>query len=276
MKSKKIRRRQQGVARRDLAKRTRSGEDLQVRALVHVASVGVGREIIESGKLEARRCAVFKDKELVYFFALRPAYRLKDGTEKSDKLNYFPCVFVVAPDNLRDPYHVFPFDTGGALAGVFDRKADREVPLEDYELDPSLEAAGRHIRWAFGDVENYLQGDLRPDVLADVPRHETVTWGFVDIAELASSKRNDADLRASAVEIAYDRHVPLQGNVRLVIIPKQYMEDPNGPNQDFITRLNELGLEWKTYDWQPNRAPDDFLHEINDQVMRFYRENGLI
>lgn len=276
MKSKSIRRRQQGVARRDLAARSKASEPLAVRALIHVASVGTGREIIESGKLETRRCAIFKDTELVYFFALRPAYRLKDGSEKSDKLNYFPCVFVVSPDNLREPFHVYPFDTGGAIAGVFDNKADRTIPLDDYELDPTLDAAGRHIRWAFGDVESYLRGDIRSDLLNDVPRHDTVTWGFADIAELASSQRNDADYRASAVEIAYDRHISLKDNVRLIVIPKQYIEDPKGENKAFLEKLIELNISWKTYDWQPNRAPDDFLHEISDIVTIFYRDNGMI
>lgn len=272
---KAIRHRGQGSPRRDLAQRTKTAASLDVTALIHVTPVGLAREIIETGKIEARACKVFKNKELAYFFALRPAYRLRDGSEKTDKINYFPCVFVVSPKKLREPFHVYPFDTGGAVSGMFDAKADRTIPLQDYELDPTLEAAGKHIRWAFGDIENYLQGDLRSDVLEGVPLHETVTRGFVDIAELASSGHNAPDRRASAVEVAYNRHIPLKGNVRLVVLPKQYVEDTTGVNGPLITRLKDLGIEWKVYDWQPNRAPDDFLHEITDVVMRFYRDGGL-
>jgi hypothetical protein len=59
---------------------------------------------------------------------------------------------------------------------------------------------------------------LRLDVLDDVPRYEAITRGFVDIAQLASSKHNAPDRRASAVEVAYDHHIPLKGNVQLVIL----------------------------------------------------------
>lgn len=270
MESKAIRQRAQGVARRELAERTKAAKAVPVQALIHVTAVGYGREIIEAGQLETRPCKAFKSRELVYFFALRPAYRLKDGTEKTDKINYFPCVFVVSPEKLHTPFHVYPFDTGGALAGVFDGKADRTVPLQDYELDPDLEAAGRHIGWAFGDMDRYLRGDLKPDLLDNVPQHETVTRGFVDIAGLASSGHNAPDRRASAVEVAYDRHIPLRDNVKLVILPKQYVEDTAGKNHALMARLEELGIKWRVYDWQPNRAPDDFLHEISEIVTRSY------
>ena len=124
MASKAIKRRAQGVARQELAKRAAAAARLDVKALIHVTAVGIGREIIAAEQLETRPCKFMKKHELVYFFALRPAYKLRDGTEKTDKINYFPCVFVLSPDALQTPYHVYPFDTGGALGGVFDDKAD--------------------------------------------------------------------------------------------------------------------------------------------------------
>lgn len=276
MKSKVVTRRIQGSPRRELAVRAKATKALPIRALVHVTAVGNGREIIEAGQLDARPCRFFKKKDLAYFFAMRPAYRLRDGTQKTDKLNYFPCVFLVSPDGLRDPFHVYPFDTGGALNGVFDAKADRTIPLDDYELDPSLEAAGRHMAWAFGDLAAYLAGDLRQDLLDDVPRHETVTRGFADIAGLAASGHNAPDRRASAIEVAYERHIPLKNNVQLVILPKQYVEDPVRDNKPLMDRLSELGIRWRLYDWVPNRAPDDFLHEITEIVLQYYRDEGIL
>jgi hypothetical protein len=275
LRSKSIFRREQGRSRPELANRARDEKPVPIRALVHVTAVGIGREIIEAGQIEARRCKIFKQHDLAYFFALRPAYKLRDGSEKTDKINYFPCVFILSPDNLRDPFHVYPFDTGGAMSGKFDDKADRTIPLDDYALEPTLEAAGRHIRWAFGGLDRYLEGDLRLDVLDDVPRYEAITRGFVDIAQLASSKHNAPDRRASAVEVAYDHHIPLKGNVQLVILPKNYIEDDGAPNTALLTKLHELDIPWRTYDWQPNRPPDDLLHEIAEQVARFYREEDL-
>lgn len=66
---------------------------------------------------------------------------MKTGEEKSDQINLFPFVFVVSPNNLGTPYHVYPFDTGGAASGVFHERADPYVPLEEYELAPALPSA---------------------------------------------------------------------------------------------------------------------------------------
>jgi hypothetical protein len=271
-----IKRRSGGPANRQLRLRANAGAITDQLPLVHVTAVGIAREIVRSRKLEVRLCSVF-NRKLLYFFAVRAAYRLKDGDSKSHQINRFPFVFILKPTAISAPFHVYPLDTGGAARGVFDEQADPYVFLEDYELPPTMVAAAGHIAWAFGTLDAYLDGDLRPDILNDVPTHETVTRGFIDIARLARSGSNQPDKRASAVEIAVSHDVDLKDNVLLAIIPKQYLEvSGSSPNHDFIGALQADGIPWDVYDWQPNTMPNEFQDEIGKIARRFFKKQGLL
>ncbi|UYO38308.1 hypothetical protein KQX62_16405 [Rhodopseudomonas palustris] len=229
------------------------------------------REIVQAEQVETRECAVFSNRKLVYFFLARPAYRLKDGDQKSDQINRFPSVLVIDPGRLGAPFHVYPFDTGAGVSGRYGDKADPFVYLEDYELDPSLQAAARHINWAFGSNRAYFDGDLRQGLESKIDPWKAVLKGFVTIAGLASSRHNDPDKRASAIEIAFDHHVTLKGNSKLIIIPKQYMENGKNKNHEFLRRLRKLRIRWETYDWQPNLEPDFFFEEIHEIVRKNFQ-----
>lgn len=241
--------------------------------LVHVTPVGAAREIIRSGKIETRQCKVF-GKALAYFFALRPAYRLKDGGEPSDQLDRFPFVFIVDPEGLGAPYHVYPFDTGGAMKGAFDEQANDYVYLEDYRLRPNFDAVSGHIGWAFGSRPAYYDGELRNDLDATLAYHEAGPRSFLGIASLAAVGSNRPDQRASAIEIAFDRHVPLKGNVKFAVIPRQFLEDPRGDNTAMIEGLKAAGIAWTYYEWEPNRTPDEFRLEISRLVRQHLVEKG--
>ncbi|MFT4053843.1 MAG: hypothetical protein QM681_05010 [Novosphingobium sp.] len=228
---------------------------------------------MRAGKLETRSCSVFK-KQMLYFFVLRPDYRSRRGAEKSHQLNRFPAVFVIRPEAADPPVHVFPFDTGAADAGVFADQADPFIPLEDYELEPTLAAAFGHIEWAFGSASDYFDGRLRPDILSDVPQFETVTRGFVDVARMGRKGSNQHDRRASAVEVAVDHDVDLKGNALLAILPKQFLEDECGSNGQVVARLAELGVPIEIYDWRPNTSPDEFQETIADVARAWLSKGG--
>jgi hypothetical protein len=134
-----IRRRRRGLAqKRELRELAADAQPLpRALDLVHVTSVGAGREIVSLGQIEATRCAVFQ-RDLVYMFLARSAYRLRNGNAKWDQINRFPCVFVIRPDELGPPFHIYPFDTGAATSGYYGDTVDPHVYLEDYELDPNL------------------------------------------------------------------------------------------------------------------------------------------
>ena len=245
--------------------------------LVHVTSTGLASEIVEAKQFEPRTCRVF-NRKLTYFSALRPAYSRKGGDQKSHQINRFPFVFILRPEAVPVPYHVYPFDTGGAANGFFGPEADDVVCLEDYELRPSHDAVSGHIGWVFGTLEDYFDGTLRLDLMADVPVHETVTRGFYDIARMASirSSNQQPDQRASAIELAASHNIPLKGNVLFAVIPRQYLEDAGFPNDDFIARLRRKALPGTPMSGSPIPRLTSFQDAINRAVRKYYRDDRKI
>ena len=270
-----IQRRRSGLATkrelRDLS--ANSGPVPEPLDLVHVTSVGAGREIVSLGQIETRPCAVFR-RNLVYMFLARPAYRLRNGDAKSDQINRFPCVLVFRPNRLGPPYHIYPFDTGAGASGCYGDTVDPHVYLEDYELDPDPLAAQRHIAWAFGGNRQYFEGDLIPGLMKGLHAWQSVGLGWLTIAGLAATGSNRPDKRASAIEVAYSNHLPLKGHARLAIFPQQLIEDDRGKNSAFIEDLEKHGLPWETYDWRPNETPDFFMDEITRIVRRSLEDAG--
>lgn len=239
--------------------------------LVHMTAAWSANEVVRTGKFVTRRCDVF-DVELLYFFVLRPAYRSRFGGEESHQISRFPVAFIVRPEAVPAPRHVYPFDTGGGAKGAFTSKADKYVPLEDYGLEPNHLAAVGHIGWAFGALEAYFEGRLREDINTDIPPFESVTSGFVDVARMGVELSNDHDTRASTIELAAAHNVDLVGNVELVILPKQYLEG----NDPLVAAIEKIGAEIELYDWQPNRAPDEFQKDIRAICREWYRGKGLL
>lgn len=242
--------------------------------LVHITSVGWGRRIVSTAQIEARRCKVF-DRDLVYAFMARPAYRFHDGDVKSDQISRFPLVFVISPENLGDPFHVYPFDTGAASVGRYGNAAQPTVYLDDYELDPRIAAAMQHIAWAFGTNSGYFDGVLKAGLADTLPYWRSVGRGWIDIARLAAIGADRPDARAAAIEIAYRSAIDLrQGHVRLAIFPQQLIEDERGNNAEFIAALDNLGLTFKIYDWRPNETPDSFMDEVTRIVRQHLEKTG--
>ncbi|SFA58644.1 hypothetical protein SAMN04487972_12147 [Paracoccus halophilus] len=255
----------------ELAKAAHPNLSISPPDLVHVTSVGWGRRIVDTGNLEKRRCSVF-GKELVYFFLSRPAYRFGRGDEKNDQLNFFPFVIVLSPAALPPPYHVYPFDTGAYMSGFYDEVVDPSIYIDDYELEPNLDSAVRHIEWAFVGPDEYLDAKIRTGLAGAIPQWRSVAQSWIRIASLASVGREKPDRRASAIEFAYGQSIDLrQGHGRLLIFPTQLLEDPNGKNTAFLEAIQKLNIEFTTYDWSPNETPDSFA-DIIEQTLRCHCE----
>jgi hypothetical protein len=240
--------------------------------LVHVTEMGVGNAIIFSGQLQARKCKVF-NKNLLYFFLGRPAYRLPGENEASEHISRYPCVFIVDP-SLVKPSQVYPFDTGAAKAGFYEN-ADPHLGIKDYMLDGTYEGARKQLGFAFEDVDDYFDGRIRSGLTDDVPHYDQATHSYVAIANQANRGVNDAgkyDDRASAIEIATERHLDIKDAVQLIIMPQQFLDGPQGgKNMKLLERINGLGLSVSLYNWQSTRSPADFRAEIKNKVLAHYK-----
>lgn len=244
--------------------------DVDHADLVHVTSAGWGERVLLSGLLEARACKVF-NKDLLYFFLARPVYRLSHFDDKSDQLCRFPFIFVVDPGPMGSPYHVYPFDTGAAHQGFFDGRADRTRFLEDYALNNSIDAAKRHIAWAFGSFESYLQGEVRPDLAQETPKFEFCAQSWIEISRLGArtnAAADEADSRAVAIEIAYKNSIQLSsGYIRTIILPDKMLESDGVSNTPVMEALRRYHLAWKVYEWLPNDTPDNMMRKV-ERILR--------
>lgn len=266
--------RKSGVPTYVLRERAQGGDTQHIR-LIHVTTVGAARAILAAGQLETRWCKVFR-KALLYTFAFRPAYKVSEAREKRSILDYFPFVFVIDGNSLAAPFHVYPFDTGGAYHGSFDEGASEWVYINDYELAPNLSGVAGHIDWAFGSRRAYFDGEIRSTLLDNVPGWDTGPITFAQIARLAQEGSNKPDKRASAIEVAYNHHISLKAHVPFAIIPRQFLEDERGDNTTVIAALKMHGIEWQTFEWQPNSAPEDFHREIERLVRERFEAEGVL
>lgn len=242
--------------------------------LAHLAPAWVAKEIMKVGKLVTKKCRVF-NTDLIYFFAIKPAYRTKIGAEESHQLSRFPVAFILKQSSLKNPRHVYPFDTGGAADGAFDSKADPYVPLEDYALSPEFSAVSNFIGWAFGNKIDYYDGRLRNNLSEETQPFQSVAVSYIDIARMGVVGSNEHDTRASTIEISSNHNIELAGALHLIIAPKQFVEG-NEPVLELMGPLKKSGAELKLYDWQPNRAPNEYQDDIMRIARAWYEQKKIL
>ena len=256
-------------------KRGLEGDSSLRHHLVHVTTVGAGREIIEAGKLEANACRHF-GTDLVYFFIDRVGYRPSGSDEKSDQINRFPFVFVQPFIQEQEFFHAYPFDTGAALDGLFDDKADPHVYLEDYELQNTLSGISAHILWAFDNFGDYIQGDVASARKEELNPWDSVERSFFDIAQLASRTHNRPDQRASTVEVAFNFSYSVHKSGSFAVFPRQLIEWGKNTNSEVVATLSKRKISWETYNWMPNSRPIDLYSEISNILDNRSAERGTL
>lgn len=242
--------------------------------LVHVTAAGWAAEILRSKKpqIEMRHCNVF-GRNLVYFFVARPAFRPRDGETGSDDITRFPVAFIVRPEKLGAPSHVYPFDTGAAFSGRYLGARQAGVFLQDFALENSLEAAQRMISFGFTSYERYQNGELNPDLDETLEHRHFVARAYLRIAGLAGTMQNLPDDRAATIEIAYGKHVGLAAHASCVVLPEQLLEpaaDGGSPN-GLRARLAKLKVPFETYQWRAGDTPDSHMEEVRRLVTQRLR-----
>jgi len=242
--------------------------------LVHITVAGWAAEILRSPvpQIETRRCAVF-GRDLAYFFVARAAFRPRQGDISSEDLTRFPVAFVIRPDNLGTPAHVYPFDSGAAHKGRYLNAHQSGVFLQDYALQPSMDAVRRMIAWGFGSYAGYLDAELDPMLEKSVAHSDYVARAYLRIARLAGIGANLPDGRSATIEVAYGGHVSLKSHASLVVLPQQLLEADAGAGS-IRQRLGALGVDFQTYDWQPGSTPDQHMDEVQRLVNIAVRPAG--
>jgi len=215
--------------------------------------------------LRAQKCKVFK-KELVYFYAAKPAYRLKRGDEPTDLQAHFPCAIILDPMKINAPHHIFPFDTGAALDGNFDHGYSDGTYIEDFSLGTNFANVNKLIGWAFGNLNNYYEGRPKINLHTEIPNFDFVTHSYIRIISRAAPGHATHDLRASAVEVAYDCPIHLADAVKFLIVPDAFLENRGEVNKDIQGIISKRDLRCLTYPWLPGERPNKYIQNISDLI----------
>lgn len=257
-----------------LQERLASAPDAPAMPLVHVTNSWAAKKIAKVRKFETKPCKVF-GIDLVYFFVLRPAYLSKFGSHKTQFLDYAPVAFVLKPEAVPQPYHVYPFDTGAAAGGAFKDKAHAFVPLEAYALEESHQAAAKFVQWAFGGRTTYFDAQLQPGLDQEVRPDESVAQGYLAVARLGVELSRKHDTRSSTIEIASSNNVDVADNIRLLIVPDKLIEGTD-PFCTTVEALAKAGTAVKSYAWKPNTSPNQYQNDLMRLARNWYVKTNII
>lgn len=211
---------------------------------------------------------------MTYFFIDRADYKISGSDEKSDQINRFPFVFVFRLADGTRPYHIFPFDTGAALDGFFDERADPDIFLDDYELENTTRSVSGHINWVFQSRSRYYHAKVNEDAQTRLMPWQSVEKSYFDIAQMASPLHNRPDRRASAIEVAFRQSFQIQDSCEFMIMPKQLLEWGKNSNTQMVRQLQEAGVEWATYNWTSNSRPFEFYEEVSKKLEVFIDQHA--
>ncbi len=120
----------------------------------------------------------------------------------------------------------------------------------------------------FSSIENYFDGDISKAIS---PEEGAAAWEFHARAYLqliGSPGRNEPDDRICSIEVVVGEPIPLEGNLRAVIIPHTLWDGPT--RAPWLEALNTKGIEIIPYLFVPGRHPEHYHAMLEAQVREAY------
>lgn len=185
-------------------------------------------DIMNTRKLRAMRCNVFKD-DLAYFFVGRPAYKYEVKGEPAQWL--LPLVFVMRFQKPPKIKRIYPFDSGAFTKRRFPDYI-QTFTRERFLLGNDPSVIDRLISFYFDDERAYIERSANSN--KDIAKRHEIDARHDEIMALAKLYQEqittEMDDRAAAIEVQVEEDVSLEGGDVLAVM---LCED----------RLNTQGLE---------------------------------
>jgi hypothetical protein len=213
---------------------------------VHSTAASKIDGIVNSGKLQAFECNVFRPEKLCYLFIGRPAYKwLNDG-----EASWWQCpvVFVLKSLDGLPIKRIYPFDSGAFSSRLLPDYITT-FARDEYLLgnDPAL--ISEVIGAMYGTMDRYLRGSSRSQ--EEIDNKLTLTARHMKIEALIrlyserSSIRFDDRARTVEVQIGQDIEIN-EKNIVGVVMPKRFRGEP-----ELHSYFDRLGCEIKYYEVFP-------------------------
>lgn len=222
-----------------------------------------GEKIIKSNELKTANCKVFNE-DLLYFFYGKPSYPVgeKNETKRTDDL-YCPVCFIINPKKVPI-YRVFPFDSGAFKEKRYKDFLHRDMKIEDFELENSVDAILSYIATIFDNNRKYIEGFAC--------KRESNYLEIESFLNLLNAKGSfDIDERANTVEIILKEGVIIKDVVECIILPESLME-----RKEVSKFINNNNIRYKTYTVRRFTLPMRYNETIFNLAMEYLRENGMV
>jgi hypothetical protein len=233
----------------------------------HSCSGKAFRSILASGKIEKRKCPVF-DEELIYFFYGKPSYRLPDAGTNTRDTSRFPICFVLSDLEDANIKRVFPFDTGALAYGIYEDICGDELNPYCFEIGTSKESISSLINYLYGNDPNYFFA--KPNKTID--DIDALCFELRQILEfIIYFGRTNWDSRAHSIEVQHDSDIQLTlAEIEAIILPDSYLNNP---------RVSDLlynnGIEPIDYSIQHSN-PTSATEILFDNAKRYLIDKGVL
>jgi len=176
------------------------------------------REILESGKLCASPCRIFKKENLLYLFYGRPAYKSSDDLSHIQG-SLLPMIFILKNSICITEKRIAPFDTGAFKRGLFKEYMHPKMKVDSFLMTLGQRGIQKTITYFFGSNENYYYGI--PEALLDYDPMNFEIKSYHDLIKSTIPKK--ADDRKASIEIQIGHDIQLsKDTVEAVVCPKEF------------------------------------------------------
>lgn len=213
--------------------------------------------VIENGILDTTECPVFHEK-LLYFFYGKSSYPVSenvDGT-RTDTI-YCPVCFILDTAKI-DIYRIFPFDSGGFQAGLYESFIHRHMKIESFEINNSISDIKAYISAVFHNNMNYLIGES----MYTTDENDTCLNSLFKM--LSANGSFKIDERANTIEIISNKPVSIKDAVKGVVLPENLLRKKQ--IADFISRNN---IRHYTYTIRNLTAPSRYNEVVYQLAKNF-------
>ncbi|MFA5966674.1 MAG: hypothetical protein WC804_21875 [Sphingomonas sp.] len=232
-----------------------------VLGLTHVTDCARLEGLVQSGRLEPRRCDVFGE-DLIYLFYGKPAYRRGWQGDATSNLDYARICLILRDKVIDRAHRILPFDSGGfaRYCGAFHDSVD----LCDFEIekgDHPLQVIG-----AFYDsLERYWT--MNPAQPRAFPVTQNIVRSYYQL--ITGGLAEKFDDRCATIEVQLADPLQLQGEVLAMIGPNQIFDDPAVKSM-----VTAWGAEPRGYRLPHMFNPSEVAGRLFSEVERFLEERG--
>ena len=227
----------------------------------HATTTLVFDSVLSGLELLPKLCPIFQ-KQLVYFFYGRMAYRVADDGEADDADALAPVVLVVRSETLDDVRAVYPFDTGGF--SIYQTAIAKGAELNKFELG-DIATARRLINCYWNSPNSYFwfhTAQLNPT--PPIQPHQLYAAMYGNL--LRAKGVRGADDRRGTIEISTSSAIKVnRDNLVGMVVPNFFADNPR------VRALGAPPVIMVTYPWHGG-AVGGYYRKVQDKVFEILVE----